>query len=93
MNHEEDIYHQVGENYRGIFYNQEEPEERYFEHGAHFQYNDLCRRLEKVKKAFTGSRRDEHREAEKETNCHSLGKLYNKQYISPSSIPYKHKPE
>ena len=41
----EDDDHIVDENYKGILYNEEEPEERYYEHGAHFQYNDLYRRL------------------------------------------------
>ena len=45
----EDDDHIVDENYKGIFYNEEEPEERYYEHGAHFQYKDLFRRLEKIK--------------------------------------------
>jgi len=74
MNQPVELYHQVGDNYKGIFYNEEEPEERYYEHGAHFQFNDLCRRLEKVKKAFTGSRRDEHKELDKERNSQILGK-------------------
>lgn len=47
-------------NYKGIFYNEDEPEERYFEHGAHFKFKDLCRRLEMLKQSFTGSRREEH---------------------------------
>ena len=36
------------ENYKGIYFNNDEKEEqRYFEGGAHFQYKDLCKRLER----------------------------------------------
>lgn len=39
-----------GQDYKGIFYNEEPTEERYFEYGAHFAYCDLFSRLEKVHK-------------------------------------------
>ncbi len=45
-------------NYKGIFY-KEETEQRYFEGGAHFQYKDLCRRLEKLFYALPTDRRGE----------------------------------
>ena len=31
--------------YKGIFYN-DDNEHKFFEYGAHFQYNDLCSRLD-----------------------------------------------
>ncbi len=45
-------------NYKGIFY-KEETEQRYFEGGAHFQFKDLCRRLEKLFYALSTDRRGE----------------------------------
>jgi hypothetical protein len=45
-------------NYKGIFY-KEDTEQRYFEGGAHFQFKDLCRRLEKVFYALSTDRRGE----------------------------------
>lgn len=50
-NKQNEDYTKVGHNYKGIFYNEEEPEERYFEYGAHFRYADLCRRLERIKRS------------------------------------------
>ena len=64
-------------NYKGIFF-KEETEQRYFEGGAHFQYKDLCRRLEKLFYTFSTDRRGEtlyfndKRESEQEkigNNC------------------------
>jgi hypothetical protein len=34
-------------NYKGIFYN-EDSEQKYYEHGVHFKYKDLCKRLQLV---------------------------------------------
>lgn len=50
-NKQNEDYTKVGHNYKGIFYNEEEPEERYFEFGAHFRYADLYRRLERLKRS------------------------------------------
>lgn len=44
-------------NYRGYFHNEEEPEERYFEWGAHFPYLELCRKLDEVMRSLSPSRR------------------------------------
>lgn len=43
-------------NYKGIFHNEDEPDQRYFEHGAHFQYKDLYRRLQKALESMGESR-------------------------------------
>lgn len=45
---EDEIFHQVGDNYKGIFYYEDEPEERYFEFGAHFKYKELYKKLERL---------------------------------------------
>jgi hypothetical protein len=37
-------------NYRGYFHEQEETEEKYFEHGAHFPYKYLVKKLEEILK-------------------------------------------
>ena len=42
-------YNQVGDNYKGVFYNEDEEPCRYFEYGAHFRYEELYRRLEYLK--------------------------------------------
>lgn len=44
--------------YKGIFYG-DNNEQKYYEHGAHFLYKDLYRRLEKVSKQLSPSRRGE----------------------------------
>jgi hypothetical protein len=33
-------------NYKGLFHDEDEPEQRYYECGAHFSFKDLCRKLE-----------------------------------------------
>lgn len=84
---EDENYHQVGDNYKGIFYNEEEPEERYFEYGAHFRYSDLFQLLENLKNSFTGSRREEHMADQKQRikgkSMESFGSD-NRQYVNPS---------
>lgn len=45
---EDEIYNHVGDNYKGIFYYEDEPEERYFEFGAHFKYKELYKKLERL---------------------------------------------
>ena len=45
-------------NYKGIFF-KEDTEQRYYEGGAHFQYKDICRRLEKLFYALSTDRRGE----------------------------------
>jgi hypothetical protein len=39
------------ENYKGFYYN-DDTDEKYYEGGAHFQYLDLYRRLEKIEKKY-----------------------------------------
>lgn len=65
--------HLVGENYKGIFYNEDEPEERYFEYGAHFRYHDLYRRLEKIRISLSKTKEDEYAKPSQvnENNLHS----------------------
>lgn len=46
-------------NYKGLFYGDQEEEERYFDYGAHFPYKELCRRLEKVVATLDPTRRGE----------------------------------
>jgi hypothetical protein len=43
-------------NYKGYFHNEEETEERYYEHGAHFPYKILFSKLEGLKKTLSPSR-------------------------------------
>lgn len=38
---------ELGDDYKGIYFN-DDNEQQYFEGGAHFQYKDLCYRLEKI---------------------------------------------
>jgi hypothetical protein len=45
-------------NYRGCFANEDEPEERYFENGAHFPYKTLCKKLEVIYKTLSPSRKE-----------------------------------
>jgi hypothetical protein len=45
-------------NYRGYFANEDEPEERYFEHGAHFPYKLLVNKLNYLYKSLSPSRRE-----------------------------------
>lgn len=40
---------EILENYKGIFYNDEEPREEFHECGAHFSYQDICQKLEIIK--------------------------------------------
>lgn len=35
-------------NYKGIFNEEEEPEQRYYENGAHFSFKELCIKLESI---------------------------------------------
>ena len=42
--------------YKGVFY-EDDTEQRYYEHGAHFQFKDLCRRLENVIKTLSPNRK------------------------------------
>ena len=53
-----DIKEQLQGEYKGIFYG-DNNEQKYYEHGAHFLYKDLCRKLEKVSKQLSPSRRGE----------------------------------
>lgn len=43
-------------NYKGYFANEEEPEERYFEYGAHFKYKTLYQKLDEIIKTLSPSR-------------------------------------
>ena len=45
--------------YKGVFYD-DDTEQRYYEHGAHFQFKDLCLRLENVIRSFSLSRKGNH---------------------------------
>ena len=42
--------------YKGVFYN-DNTEQKYYEHGAHFQFKDLCKRLDIILKQLSPSRR------------------------------------
>lgn len=42
--------------YKGVFYG-DNNEQRYYEHGAHFQFKDLCKRLEALLRTMSPSRR------------------------------------
>jgi hypothetical protein len=53
---EEDMIDDLN-NYKGVFHNEEEPEERYYEHGAHFPYQILCRKLEDLMIKLSPERR------------------------------------
>lgn len=35
-------------NYKGVFHDEEEPEQRYYEYGAHFPYDLLCYKLDEI---------------------------------------------
>jgi hypothetical protein len=37
----------VSENYKGIYYNEDDGQ-KYYENGAHFPYRELCYRLERI---------------------------------------------
>ena len=43
-------------NYKGVFYG-EDTEQKYFEHGSHFLYKDICHRLEKLYNKVNQERR------------------------------------
>lgn len=43
-------------NYKGIYY-EEEPEQKYFEGGAHFSFYNLCQRLEEILLTISPERR------------------------------------
>lgn len=43
-------------NYKGVFYN-DDAEQKYYEAGAHFPFKELCRRLEKVLRTLSPSRK------------------------------------
>lgn len=43
-------------NYKGIYY-EEDTEQKFFEHDAHFQYDNLCKRLELIAKTVSPNRR------------------------------------
>jgi hypothetical protein len=45
-------------NYKGYFHNEDEPEERYFEYGAHFPYKILYNKLEKLLRTVSPSQRE-----------------------------------
>lgn len=47
-----DLNHEELENYKGIFYNNDEDKEILHEFGAHFSYKEMCMRLEKLKSEF-----------------------------------------
>ena len=50
---DEDIIHnQLGGEYKGVFYG-DNTEQKYYENGAHFQYKDLCKKLEKLLRTRT----------------------------------------
>lgn len=34
--------------YKGIYYNDDAQEQKFYEGGAHFKYSDLCKRLESL---------------------------------------------
>jgi hypothetical protein len=46
-------------NYKGYFHNEQEPEERYYEYGAHFPYKVLQTKLEELRKVVSPSRLDD----------------------------------
>lgn len=43
-------------NYKGIYY-EEDTEQKFFEHDAHFQFDNLCRRLELIARTISPDRR------------------------------------
>lgn len=43
-------------NFKGIYYN-EDTEQKFYEHDAHFSFKDMCNRLEKLLKTLSPSRR------------------------------------
>ncbi len=53
------LQNQMAGEYKGIFYG-DNSEQRYYENGAHFQYKDLYRRLEKLLTILTPNRRGEN---------------------------------
>lgn len=62
-------------NYKGVFYN-EDTVNHYYEGGAHFQFKNLCRRLEKLFFAISSDRKGDtlYLNDKRELQAEKLGK-------------------
>jgi len=54
-------------NYKGVFYN-DDNEHKFYEFGAHFQYEDLCNRLEYLRIAFSSEKNNYETPKDSNTN-------------------------
>jgi hypothetical protein len=58
------------ENYKGIYFNDDKDEE-FYEFGAHFKYNELCKRLENLILSLPPERRGKYVYNDSENNSKS----------------------
>lgn len=56
------------ENYKGIFYNEEEGQEQFYECGAHFSYKEIYEKLEKFQSEIKSYEEEKIKQKKKTVN-------------------------